>query len=104
MDRDEKMCPFNRLKAPQLQCSCNKQVVLIILILFFAAVIIQLDPTSVRVSEDSGEITIVVKKEGASEIPTAVFVDTRDSTAIGMINNSSYKHIPVFVLMHSSKV
>lgn len=45
-----------------------------------------LDPTSVRISEDAGEVVITVLKQGQSEISTSVNVDTMNATALGECN------------------
>lgn len=47
------------------------------------AVTIQLDPTSIRVNEDFGEIMITIFKEGLSELNVSIQADARIDTATG---------------------
>ena len=56
------------------------------------AVTMQLDQTSVRVDETSGETTITILKQGQSELNVSLQVDTRVDTATGKNNarNSYY--------------
>ena len=63
----------------------------------YIAVTIQLDPTSVRVDEDFGEVKITIFKLGLSELNTSVYIDTRADTATGK-NNAQNSSLVIFTI------
>ena len=58
---------------------------------------IQLDPTSIRVDEDFGEIIVTILKQGLSELNVSIQIDTRVDTATGKNNARNLKQLCVLM-------